>query len=139
MPDAASIAREMVDALNSGDMTRYRGLLHLEYTYTGGDAQTQRGPDAGVAVAQMYLGAFSDMKMDIQHLHAAGNTVILEFVGRGKHSGDLMGIAPTGRKIAQPVVSVLETRDGKIYAEREYFDSAYMMQQLGVAPVPATA
>jgi ketosteroid isomerase-like protein len=34
---------------------------------------------------------------------------------------------------------VLEIRDGKIYAEREYMDMSHLMQQLGVAPAPATA
>jgi ketosteroid isomerase-like protein len=32
---------------------------------------------------------------------------------------------------------VLEFRDGKIYAEREYFDMAHLMQQLGAATGPA--
>jgi len=37
------------------------------------------------------------------------------------------------------VCDVIEVRDGKIYAERGYMDMMHMMQQLGVAPVPATA
>ncbi len=38
-----------------------------------------------------------------------------------------------------PVVTVLETKDGKITAEREYVDMAQMMPQLGVMPKPKTA
>ena len=47
-------------------------------------------------------------------------------------SARLMGLAPTGRKVAIPVCNVIEVRDGKVYAEREYFDSANLMAQLGV-------
>ncbi len=140
MGNAESVAREMVDALNRNDMTRYRELLHPDYSYTSGDGQTQRGQDAGVAVAQMYRTAFpDDLKLDVQRIHSAGDTAIVEFIGKGTHRGELAGIAPTGRTIEIPVVTILETRDGKVHTEREYFDSAYLMQQLGAVPATATA
>jgi len=140
MANAESVAREAIDAINSNDMTRYRELIHPEYSYTGGDGQTQRGQDAAIAIVQMYRTAFpDDMALDVQHVHSAGDTAIVEFIGKGTHRGDLAGIAPTGRRMELPVVTVLEIRDGKIHTEREYFDSGYMMQQLGVTPAAATA
>ena len=75
MANAESVAREMIDAINRNDMTRYRELLHPEYSYRSGDGQTQRGQDAGVAIVQMYRTAFpDDMALDVQHIHAAGDT-----------------------------------------------------------------
>ena len=139
MSDAASIARDYLDAWNRRDWARYRDVLHPEYTFTGGDGQTQKGQDAGLAVGQMFATAFPDGRIDIQSVHTAGNVAIVEFTGRGTHKGDLMGIAPTGRQITIPVCDILEIRDGKIIAEREYMDMLHLMQQLGVAPVPATA
>jgi predicted ester cyclase len=79
------------------------------------------------------------MALDIQGIHSAGDTAIVEFVGKGTHRGDLAGIAPTGRRVEIPIVTVLEIRDGKTRIEREYFDNAYMLQQLGLMPAPATA
>ncbi|MDO8614487.1 MAG: ester cyclase [Dehalococcoidia bacterium] len=139
MSDAASIARELIDAWNRRDFARYRQLLHSDYSYTGGDGQTQKGPEAGLAVAQMYATAFPDAKSDVQRIHAAGDVAIAEFIARGTHQGDLMGIAPTGRRVEVPICNVIEVRDGKVYAEREYFDVMHMMQQLGVVPAAATA
>ena len=92
-----------------------------------------------LAIGQMFATAFPDGRGDVQSIHAAGNVAIVEFIGRGTHKGDLMGIAPTGRQVSIPVCAVYELRDGKIYAEREYMDMLTMMQQLGVAPAPATA
>ena len=139
MSDAASIASEYNDAWNRRDWARWRELLHPEYTYTGGDGQVQKGPEAGLAMGQMFANAFPDGKGDIQKITATGDIAIVEFIGRGTHTGDLMGIAPTGRQVTVPVCDILEIRDGKIYAELEYMDMLHMMQQLGVAPVPATA
>jgi len=139
MSDAASIAREYNDVWNRRDWARWRELVHPEYTYTGGDGQVRKGPEAGLAISQMFATAFPDGKIEIQKITATGDTAIVEFIGRGTHTGDLMGISPTGRQVSIPVCEVYELRDGKIYAERQYMDMLVMMQQLGVAPVPATA
>ena len=139
MSDAASIAREYLEAAPRRDFDKCRQLFHPQYSYTGGDGQRQEGAEAGIAVADMYTAAFPDVKLEIKHIHVTGDIVIVEFVASGTHASDLMGIAPTGRKMSMPVCLVLEIRDGKIYAEREYMDMLHLMQQLGVAPVPATA
>ena len=140
MGNAESIAREMIDAITRNDMAAYKETLHPEYSYRGPDGQVQRGPDAGVAIVQTYRTAFpDDMSLDIKNIHSAGDTAIVEFVGKGTHKGDLAGIPPTGRRVEIPIVTVLEMRDGKVHTEREYFDNAHMLQQLGLMPAAATA
>jgi steroid delta-isomerase-like uncharacterized protein len=139
MSDPAAIAREYLEAAPRRDFDKCRQLFHPQYSYTGGDGQRQNGPDAGMAVAQMFASAFPDGREEIKRIHTAGDVAIVEFTGSGTHQGELMGIAPTGRQVTMPVCNVIEVRDGKIYAEREYFDVAHMMQQLGVMPAPATA
>jgi predicted ester cyclase len=87
----------------------------------------------------MFATAFPDGKINVQQIHVCGTTALVEFIGTGTHQGDLMGIAPTGKKISIPVCDILDIKDGKIVAEREYMDMAHIMQQLGVMPAPATA
>jgi steroid delta-isomerase-like uncharacterized protein len=140
MSDAVSIAREYLEGWNRRDWDRWHELLHPEYTYTGGDGQLQKGPQAALDLGQMFATAYPDGKLEIKHSHAVSDDVaILEFVARGTHTGELMGIAPTGRKIEMPVCMLIEVKDGKIHAEREYMDMMHMMQQLGVVPETATA
>ena len=140
MADAASIARDLTEAWNRRDWNRYREVLHPDYSYTGGDGQQQKGPEAGIALVEMYANAFPDGKLDVQHVHAVSDSIaIVEFIARGTHQGELMGIAPTGRRMTLPVCNIIEVRDGKVYAEREYMDMLHMMQQLGVAPAAVTA
>ena len=139
MVSPADIAREYVENWNRRDWKAYRELLDDQYTYTGGDGQTQRGPEAGMAVGQMFATAFPDGRIDLRQIHTAGDTAIVEFTGSGTHSGDLMGIAPTGRRISIPVITVLTVRGGRIVSEREYMDMAHIMRQLGVMPAAATA
>jgi steroid delta-isomerase-like uncharacterized protein len=128
-----------MDAWNKRDFARMRDLMHPEYSYTGGDGQEQKGPDAGLAVAHMFADAFPDGRIDIVSIKEAGDTAIVEFIGRGTHKGQLMELAPTGKTMALPVCNVIEVRDGKIYREREYMDMMTMMTQLGAIPAPVAA
>ena len=139
MSDPATIARDFLESWNRRDFDHWRELFAPSYTYVGGDGVIQKGPEAGMAVGQMFATAFPDGKIEIKQIHVAGDTAIVEFVGSGTHNGDLMGIAPTGRTMSVPVVTILEVRDGKIQAEREFMDFAHIMQQLGVVPAAATA
>lgn len=132
MTDPKKIVEEYMDAVFSHDPAKIRHMLHNEYTYTSGDGQRMKGIDAGVAVAEMYGNAFPDMKFEIQNMYLSGNIVVTEFIVNATHTGNLMDITPTNRKVLIPICNIAEIRDGKIYAEREYFDMAYLLKQLGI-------
>jgi steroid delta-isomerase-like uncharacterized protein len=133
----SDIVREYHECWNRRDWERSRSLMHPQYSYTGGDGQEQRGPEAGLAVGQMFATAFPDGRIDIKSLRSDGDFVTVEFIGTGTHKGDLMGVAPTNKKVSIPVCDIFEVRDGKIYREREYMDMMHIMTQLGVAKMPA--
>jgi steroid delta-isomerase-like uncharacterized protein len=139
MSKATEVMRQYLDAFSRQDLDGIRRLFHPKYSYTGGDGQRLEGPEAGVAVAQTYFAAFPDLTLEVQRMHAAGeDTAVTELVARGTHRGELMGIAPTGRRVEIPVCNVVEVQGSKILAEREYFDTGLVLQQLGVAAGPAS-
>jgi predicted ester cyclase len=90
----------------------------------------------GVQVSRKYAEAFPDGKIELKEVHAQGDTSVAEFLGKGTHRGDFMGIAPTGKRVEIPVCNVIEVRDGKVIREREYMDNLHMMIQLGVIADP---
>jgi steroid delta-isomerase-like uncharacterized protein len=130
------IVREYFDSWNRRDWEKYRSLLHPQYSYTGGDGQEQRGPEAGLAAGQMFATAFPDGRINIKTLRNDGDFVTTEFIGTGTHKGDLMGVGPTNKKVSIPVCNIMELRDGKIYREREYMDMLHMMIQVGAVKPP---
>jgi len=135
MEDAASLHRDMLDAVQARDYGRFRDLLHADYTYLGGDGVEQKGADAGVAVVETYTGAFPDLVLEVRNHYSAGHDVsVLEFTAKGTHKEELDGIPATGRQVEVLVCDIIKTRDGKVVREREYFDGATMLKQLGVLP-----
>jgi predicted ester cyclase len=72
---------------------------------------------------------------------AGDNGAVIEFIGRGTHTGTLaspMGeIPPTGRRVELPFCEVYRITNGKIVGGSTYFDLAGMLQQLGLMPEQA--
>jgi steroid delta-isomerase-like uncharacterized protein len=138
MATAETIHRQLVEAWNTRDFDAMRELLHTEYTYTSGDGkELAGGPDTGLNIAKTYAAAFPDGRIEVRATYAHGETAISELRATGTHGGELMGIPPTGKPVELVICNVIELRDGKIYREREYFDVAAMLAQIGVVLSPA--
>lgn len=102
------------------------------------------GPDGARQYNQQWYDGFPDGLITIDKLIASGDTVVVEYTGRGTNTGPLvtsMGEIPaTGRSVTLKLCDVLEFRDGKITAQRTYFDTGSMMAQLGLtSEQPATS
>jgi len=90
---------------------------------------------AGVQQTVLWLGrVFSDQRWEIHQVIGEGDTVVVYCTLHGRHTGDLMGIPPTGRKVAYQYVHFLRFRDGKAVEHWGVRDDMTLMRQLGVMP-----
>jgi predicted ester cyclase len=82
------------------------------------------------------IGSKQPRLITIDNLIASGDVVVVEFTGRGTHTGPLvtsMGEIPaTGRSLTLKLCDVVEFKDGKVASQRTYFDTGSMMAQLGL-------
>jgi steroid delta-isomerase-like uncharacterized protein len=102
--------------------------------------QPEVGSTDGLAAFNRTLrAAFPDWHSTLEEMVAEGDTVAERWTGRGTHSGEFQGIAPTGRQVEVPGVVFYRIRDGKIVEFRGSFDALRMLQQLGAIPQPASA
>jgi predicted ester cyclase len=67
---------------------------------------------------------------------AEGDLVVSRVVGRGVHSGELMGIPPTNKQVETDGIAIHRVRDGKIVEYWSVVDVAHILQQIGVLPGP---
>jgi steroid delta-isomerase-like uncharacterized protein len=110
--------------------------------YVGHDP-TQPAPIQGregyKQFVDMYQSAYHDATVTIDDQIAEGDQVVTRWTGRGTHTGELMGIAPTGKEVTVSGITVSRLENGKIAEEWELFDALGMLVQLGAVPQPATA
>lgn len=88
---------------------------------------------------QMIAGlhaAFPDMRLVEEEAVAEGDKVMSRWVVRGTHTGEFMGLAPTGRQFAITGMSIYRIAGGKIAEGWVNDDSLGMLQQLGIIPTP---
>jgi len=120
-----AVAREMIAAWKAadwrkvGDLFAEKGVLHsmMIEPVVGRQAIYER-------IAALGKGAPGGVVLDVAHMGVIDGLVFIERVDRFVYNGK------TG---ATPVVGVLDIRDGKVQAWREYYDRAQLLHEMGVS------
>jgi steroid delta-isomerase-like uncharacterized protein len=139
----ATARRIWEEIIPSGDVTAVAEITHPDVV----DHSARPGEPKGVEGFQQTIRwlnrAFSDLRFDVHHVVGEGDTVVVHCTLTGRHTGDLMGIPPTNRSVAVPMVHILRFRDGRVAENWEVRNDAVTMRQLGLIsggpPVPAPA
>ncbi len=92
------------------------------------------GPEAVKQGLGMFRSALPDLHVTVKDIIAEGDKVVARITMSGTHRGELMGIAPTGKRIALGDIDIIRFDGGKIVERRGETDMLGMMQQLGVVP-----
>jgi predicted ester cyclase len=80
-----------------------------------------------------FRASFPDFTMRIVSLVAEGDTVVGHFACSGTHTGDWLGIAPTGRRFENvDEIYVFTVAGGKLVAARGVEDNLSRLRQLGI-------
>ena len=86
-----------------------------------------------------FLAAFPDIHVHIEDLVTENDKVVTHWSARGTHTGELMGIPPTGKSVNVTGIAIDRFENGQSVEHWEVFDQMGLMQQLGVIPAPGTA
>jgi steroid delta-isomerase-like uncharacterized protein len=78
----------------------------------------------------MFRDAFPDVTVEIDELVADGDRVAVATTFTGTHQGELMGMAPTGRRVSVTGIDIVRVSDGRIVEHRGLTDIVGLMRQL---------
>ena len=137
MADNATLVRSLYDGWNARDFDALADLMAPDGTITFmGSGEVLRGPEGSRTYNEMWANGFPDGRATIDTLVADGDRVVVEYTGRGTHTGTFvtsMGeIPPTGKSVTLKCCDVVEVANGKVTAQRSYLDTGSMMAQLGL-------
>jgi predicted ester cyclase len=90
-----------------------------------------------IAFGQSFVDAFPDGRHEFDFVVAEGDTVATIGHYRGRHDGELMGQAATGKQVDFTVMHVDRVRGGHIVEHRGIGDINTMWAQLGLDPPAA--
>ena len=136
--DNKAKALQILEAFVACDETTLRSLIAEDSYEHQGEKTGPLGPESPIGTARWIASVFSDRRWDVQNVLADGDLVVIHANLRGRHTGDYIGIAPTGREVAIAQVHISRFMDGKVVEHWGFRDDAATLRQLN-APEPAVA
>ena len=130
----AYVQRLIDEVYGKGKISLVDELLLPDYIYhyAGTDI---KGPEGFKQNADSYKKAFPDLHVKIDRLVAEGDLVAASLTFGGTFKGEIMGVAPTGKKFE--ISAVVLSRHGKGAKQLEawtYMDMLAWYRQLGIKP-----
>src|SRR5689334_23260882 len=83
---------------------------------------------------RIFLDAHPDGTHSIEEMVGEDDKVVVRVTGRGKHTGDLMGIPPTGKELVMTGIAIYRISEGKIVERWAEHNLLGLMHQLGIVP-----
>lgn len=123
------------EAINGRDLSLLDGRYSDSYLYHGipsvGDV---RGLEAFKAMVQGFLDPQEGFHETVEDQIAEGDRVVTRMKGSGRHTGEMMGVAATGKELTWTMIIISRFEDGKIAEEWCEFDALSFFEQIGQSP-----
>ena len=132
------LIRKMLAGADANDI----GVLEevLADDYVDHNPPPFQGPETGLAGARdgftVATKIFSDWHHEVLAQYADGDFVITRVVGRGTHTGEMMGFPASNNEVSMEGIAIHRIADGKIAEHWGQVDAAGLLMQMGAFPPP---
>ncbi len=127
-----SYMEEVITKGNLDAVDKYFAPDCIDHTAPPGTAS---GAGGVKQLLTLTLVAFSNIQVTTEDIIAEEDKVASRFTFQGTHTGEFMGIAPTGREVTVMQISIDRIADGKIVEHWGLVDQLSLLQQLGIGPL----
>jgi predicted ester cyclase len=133
-----AVARDFITRVfNEHHPERAREYVTPDVVWHGGSLGTITGVDNMLGLLTGFIGALSDLQAEEKDVIASGELVAIRLVVTANHTGDLLNIPATNRRVQWDAVDIYRvTDDGKISEEWAFDDMASFASQLGGVSLP---
>ena len=133
-----ALVRSLLEGADRNDITILDATVVADYS--DHNPPPFQGPGTGIEGAQDAWNAaikmFSDWKHEVVQQFSDGDYVISRIVGRGKHTGDFMGVPASNNDVQMEGIAIHRIVDGKIVEHWSQVDAMGMLVQMGAIPPP---
>jgi steroid delta-isomerase-like uncharacterized protein len=77
-----------------------------------------------------YTKAIPDVQLNIEDIIASGDFVILRWVAHGTHTGEILGVKPSGKQVAIKGMSWIKVLNGKLVETWSSWNLSYFLREL---------
>ena len=128
LEDNKAIVRRFIEAYNKRNLDLFDDLLAPDYY----DHTSKVGIEGLKQLMNMAFKAFPDFPETIEDIIAEGDKVWARITFTGTHTGEFMGIAPTGKKVTTEMVDIFRIVKGKLVEYRDVNNNLDYFIKLGL-------
>ncbi len=122
----------IIEYIRTGNLDPLLDTLHPDTAFdTPGMPPTLDGMKQAISA---FRTAFPDLHVTVGEMIADEDKVAYRITWTGTHTGELMGIPATGKRVTVTETHIDQIANGKIVQHVGDWDQMGMMQQLGVIP-----
>lgn len=127
------IIRKIYDAFEKGNSSEFENYFANDVNVHIADpAVKSTGIQAVKDQVEIYRKAFPDLKFEIKEIFGDGEKLTIYSSVTGTHTGDLLGMSPTNKKITVDTIEFVKFKGDKITDQWGVYDSLGMFSQLGL-------
>lgn len=127
-----ALVGRMIDAWNRGDVSGLTALWSPDMVHHGRDGQ-MTAQSTAMEIAR-FMQAFPDLRIEVHSVIAEGDLVATRLTVHGTHTGEYIGMRPTGREVSCTLMGQLRIVDGAIVEHWGVADGLHLLEQLGMLP-----
>jgi steroid delta-isomerase-like uncharacterized protein len=131
----AKIRRHFLEVLNQGKLEMIEEIYHPHYVL---HAPVSTGDTIGYEGLKQrvieFRTGFPDIRFAVETIIVQGDDAAARWTLAGTHTGNFVGLEPTGRSVIVPGILMLRFEGDRIVEGWSGFDAMDMMQQLGAVP-----
>ena len=135
MHDAETIVHELAAMWNSKDASRIETLFASDAVHE--DITSGVKLSGASAIRELFSDtwrAIPDVHTEVRRVISQGEWVAWEWLMTATQTGDFPNLPATGRCFSIEGVSVIRIRGGKVLSQRDYYDQASFLRQVGALP-----
>jgi len=127
-----AIVRGVIEAENKHNPALMDEFIALDFVSDPDTPAEVRGLESLKQIYTQYYKGFPDLIGTIEDIIAEGDEVWVRYTGTGTHTGEFMGIAPTGKKVTLKAFCIYRIVDTKVVEWRQVVDMLDFYKKLGV-------
>ncbi len=135
MNEASTLIHALNDMWNSQDIDRLASLYAPDVEHE--DVTSGVKLHGHSELRKLFLEAWEgmpDVRTKIGRIISQDNRLAWEWTMSATHAGDFPNLPATGRTFTIEGVSILEVKDGLVRSQRDFYDQASFLRQVGALP-----
>ena len=126
-----AVFEKLMSALNAKDMAAMESLIADDFVDNDAMPGMAPGRQGMIDMMGMFVGAFPDLNVVVEHWVAEGDLVVGVMTTKGTQTGEFMGMPASGKKFSVREMHMVRVANGKMAEHWGLANELSMMQQLG--------